>query len=198
MPNENELIYTGVGSRETPRDVGAIMHALAAALARAGWTLRSGGAPGADSDFEEGARTVPDAAMEIYLAWQGFNDNPSPLFQSRPEAFDIVKAVHPAWEQLSGAARKLHARNVFQVLGFSLDKPAKMTVCWTPDGCESEKTRRRGTGGTGTAIVLSERYKVPVFNLKNEESRVRLNALLTQHGVDYQIPLESGKQFSMF
>lgn len=198
MPNETELIYTGVGSRETPADVMAIMRALAAALARAGWKLRSGGAPGADSGFEEGARTIPDAALEIYLAWQGFNDNPSPLFQGRPEAFDIAKAAHPAWEQLSGAARKLHARNVFQVLGFSLDKPARMTVCWTPDGCESEKTRRRGTGGTATAIVLSERYKVPVFNLKNETSRVTLNALLEQYGVDYQIPLESGKQFSMF
>jgi hypothetical protein len=197
MPNEDELIYTGVGSRETPPEVMAIMRALAAALARAGWKLRSGGAPGADSGFEEGAKSVA-GAMEIYLAWQGFNDNPSPLFQARPEAFEIAKTAHPAWEQLSSAARKLHARNVFQVLGFSLDKPAKMTVCWTPDGCESEKTRRRNTGGTATAIVLSERFKVPVFNLKNEASRIRLNELLTQHGVDYQVPLESGKQFSMF
>lgn len=198
MPHlDDELIYTGVGSRETPKDVLAIMHALAAALARAGWTLRSGGAPGADTGFEDGA--ISEAGlMEIYLGWKGFNGNPSPLFKSRPEATEIAKTAHPAWDRLSDAAKKLHSRNVFQVLGFSLNKPAKMTICWTPDGCESEKQRRRTTGGTATAIVLSERYNVPVFNLKNENSRIALNKLLTQYGVDYQIPLETGKQFSMF
>lgn len=192
-----ELIYTGVGSRETPPDVMAIMRALAAALARAGWTLRSGGAPGADTAFEDGAKDVK-GLMEIYLGWKGFNGNDSPLFISKPEAMEIAKTAHPAWGVLSDAARKLHSRNVFQVLGFSLDKPAKMTICWTPDGCESEKTRRRTSGGTATAIVLAERYKVPVFNLKNEASRVRLNAQLSAYGIDYQIPLESGKQFAMF
>ena len=197
MSNEIELIYTGVGSRETPPDVMVIMRALAAALARAGWKLRSGGAPGADTGFEDGARDA-GGAMEIYLGWKGFNGNTSPLFKSRPEAAEIAQTAHPAWDRLSDAAKKLHSRNVFQVLGFGLDKPARMTLCWTPDGCESEKTRRRTTGGTATAIVLSERYKVPVFNLKNEDSRVRLNKLLEQYKVDYQIPLESGKQFSMF
>lgn len=194
---ENEFFYAGIGSRETPAEVLAIMTALAAALARAGWTLRSGAAPGADTAFEDGARSV-GGKMEIFLPWAGFNGNRSRLVDVTAEALAMAATIHPAWENLGQGPRKLHARNCNQVLGQTLDKPVEMTVCWTKDGCESEKTRRRDTGGTGSAIVLSDRKGIPVFNLKNEASRVRLNAVLAAHGIAYQVPLESGKQFSMF
>ena len=42
------MIYTGIGSRKTPPGILAQMSELAAFLARSGWVLRSGGAPGAD------------------------------------------------------------------------------------------------------------------------------------------------------
>lgn len=183
-----ENTYTGVGSREVPPDVYRFMYDLGYALARAGWRLRSGGAPGADTAFEEGARAA-QGEMDIYLPWKGFNDNPSTLYGVCAKALALAKTVHPAWDDLSSAARKLHSRNCYQVLGRTLDEPAVMVICWTDDGCTSEAKRRRGTGGTGTAIVLADRHDVPVFNLKNDTCRTRLNTLLEQWGVAYQVPL---------
>jgi len=46
--------YAGIGSRKTPPDILALMEACAYKLARYGWNLRSGGAPGADQAFERG------------------------------------------------------------------------------------------------------------------------------------------------
>ena len=56
--------YTGMGSRRTPPNILAMMTHLARAFAHHGYTLRSGGAQGADSAFALGAGTKAD----IYLA----------------------------------------------------------------------------------------------------------------------------------
>ena len=49
------MIYTGIGSRETPQQTLATMVVIGKYLAEKGWVLRSGGAEGAVSAFEEGA-----------------------------------------------------------------------------------------------------------------------------------------------
>lgn len=167
------VIYTGIGSRETPADILSLMTQLAALLGKAGWTLRSGAAAGADSAFEAGSLAA-NATREIYLPFAGFRGHKSPLNTVSDQALRRAEATHPAWGQLNRTARLLHARNVYQVLGPSLSVPSDMVICWTPDGCESESTRSIRTGGTGTAIALADRASVPVFNLKNEASRVRL------------------------
>jgi hypothetical protein len=180
--------YTGVGSREAPPEVLLITTALARALAEAGYVVRSGGAPGMDTAFEDGAREA-GSDMEIFLAWKGFNGNTSPLYGVSPEAMTMAATVHPAWDRLSDAARKLHARNCNQVLGKTLNDPSEFLVCWTPDGCETEASRTRNTGGTATAIVLAARNNVPVFNLKNRKSCIALNEFLKARGVPYQMPV---------
>jgi len=185
-PSGAERFYTGVGSRETPGPVLERMRAIAAALAQAGFTLRSGGAEGADTAFEEGARSVEGARMEIYLPWRGFNGNPSPLYTVDRRALDVARRVHPAWHRLSPAARKLHGRNCYQVLGLSFDAPSQFVVCWTSDGCESGRTRSTRTGGTGTAIELAERHGVPVFNLGKAGRGVALRDWL--QGLSVQLP----------
>lgn len=48
-------IYTGIGSRETPPDILELMTKIARFMFKQGFTLRSGGADGADSAFEAGA-----------------------------------------------------------------------------------------------------------------------------------------------
>lgn len=175
--------YTGIGSRETPASVIEEMLTLGAVLAQAGYTLRSGGADGADTAFEQGARTVSGAQMEIYLPWYRFNENPSPRHRVEQRAMDLAKGVHPAWGRLSPAARRLHGRNCYQVLGASLEEPSGLLVCWTSDGCESHRTRSMKTGGTATAIVLAERFGVPVFNLGKAGRRAALLELLRKLGV---------------
>ena len=82
--------YTGASSRETLSEVLEEMRVIGESLAWAGFTLRSGGAGGADRAFEEGARRVFGTRLEIYLPWRRFNDNPSPLYTISPQAFTLA------------------------------------------------------------------------------------------------------------
>jgi hypothetical protein len=162
MPEANGLAYAGVGSRATPANVLLDMHALASVLGKAGWTLRTGNADGADTAFFDGAEHVR-GHTELYLPWPGFGPAhrqvPQLYLQSRPDkpAYDLARAHHPAWVALNGAARALHARNVHQVLGRNLKAPAAFVVCWTLGA--------KGGGGTGQAIRLAHAYNVPVYDL---------------------------------
>lgn len=190
--------YTGVGSRETPAEVVALMQELGALLASAGYTLRSGGADGADLAFEHGARRVSGASLEIYLPYKGFNNNPSMLYDISEEAYQLASTVHPVWHQLGYKSKQFHARNCYQVLGLTLDSPSEFLIAWTADGCESEASRNKNTGGTATAIALAERHRVPIFNLAREDSRARLADFLAHRGIKTPPGLAAGFQASLF
>lgn len=163
--------YAGIGSRETPQEAKWQIHAIAYYLADEKWTLRSGGAPGADIAFEYG---VGDGRKEIFLPWKGFNQNPSPLYHIPEEAFEIASQYHPGWQYLKSPVKNLMARNAQQVLGKNLDTPVQFVVCWTPDGCTKGETRTKATGGTGQAIAIASSRNIPIFNLKNENAHNEL------------------------
>jgi hypothetical protein len=152
------LLYAGIGSRRTPPDVCLLMTKLAGELAVRDYVLRSGGAEGADKAFEAGAGDK----KEIFRA------KPPPS----PEAYRVAAAVHPAWHRCSPAAKALHARNTYQILGRSLDSPVRFVVCWTPDGAEEGTSQK--TGGTGQAIRIANRLDIPVFNLQRSTALKRL------------------------
>jgi len=167
--------YAGVGSRETPDHVLELMKKLAGRLAARGYVLRSGAAPGADTAFEEGCIAVR-GIKEIWLPWPGFNDHPDTKLYPSETHYEMAEMVHPAWERLTRGPRSLHARNVGQVLGEDIATPVSFVLCWTRDGCESEAQRTRDTGGTATAIVLADRWGIPVFNLAKPDGYDRFVA----------------------
>ena len=76
----------------------------------------------------------------------------------------IASEVHPAWDRCNEWARGMHSRNCHQILGYDLQSPVDAVICWTPDGAV--------VGGTATALKLSMKYNIPVFNLgtKDKES----------------------------
>lgn len=145
-------IYTGIGSRATPFAVLRIMTRTAKNMAFLGYTLRSGGAAGADTAFEKGAGD----AKEIYLPWLGFNGNQSLLLPS-DEAFEMAAKFHPAWHNCDERARQFHARNCHQVLGQDLKTPTKLIICWTLAGADG--------GGTGQALRIAKAYDIKIDNL---------------------------------
>ena len=149
--------YTGVGSRNAPDEILARMTALASRLEDMGYTLRSGGAEGADQAFEAGVKNA--AFKEIYLAKDA---------TSAAEA--IARDFHPNWDACSSYARALHSRNVFQVLGLDLKTPSQFVICWTRNGLQ--------IGGTRTAIVVAEANRIPVFNLGKKDELARLDAFI--------------------
>jgi len=160
------IYYSGVGSRQTPPLVIAQMMGMGETFASLGWCLRSGGAAGADSAFEDGCDVVL-GKKEIYLPWKGFNNHTSDKYEVTIPALDYASRIHSVWSKLSPAAKNLHARNVFQVLGEDLKTPSTLLVCWTLDGCERKQDRTIKTGGTGTAIAIADENGIPVYNLGN-------------------------------
>lgn len=140
------------------------MTCIARALAGRGFTLRSGGAPGADAAFEAG--TTDGRRREIYLPVAGWRGSASEL---HPEAIgkdcwgrarEITRMFHPAWDRVSEHAERLLVRDTFQVLGQDLQSPSQFVIAWTEDGAAS--------GGTGQAIRIAEAYEIPVLNIYDD------------------------------
>lgn len=176
--------YAGIGSRETPDKVLDTMYTIAQRLALRGMILRSGGADGADSAFEAGA-TALNAAMEIYLPWDGFNDR---FVSSAPHRYQLVNPAdhlveaskaHPIWDRLKPSIQRLHARNVPQVLGSQpYTFKSRFVICWAKPQGFDPAGKQLVQGGTGQAVRLAHMHNIPVFNLFNEGALEDIAAFL--------------------
>lgn len=135
--------YTGVGSRDAPKDVLDLMTEIARKMASLGFMLRTGNARGSDRAFSLGAGGKkiifnPEDATENYIK--------------------IARSLYPntrIWDGLKPVAKALHGRNVLQMYGYGLLQPSEYVICWTEDGCDHHSTRTLRTGGTGTVISLA-------------------------------------------
>lgn len=173
------MYYAGIGSRDTPEDIGLIMTELARELEKAGYILRSGAARGADTFFERG---VEDARnKEIYIHKEVLRDgrrhNKSKGYYSAQryknyiEALSMASLVHPKWGKCDVTAMEMHARNVYQVLGPSLtsETHSSFLVCWAiPD------IHGVPEGGTRTAWKIAEQNNIPRFNLARQDDKKRI------------------------
>ena len=150
--------YAGIGSRKIEKSTENFMAKFANVIENTSIILRSGGAEGSDKAFEKGVEKkanknifyADDANLLSYFAAYLFH--PAPYILSKNEY-----------------AKKLMARNTFQVLGdLSSDviEPSLFVVCWTKDGIETHKQRTKETGGTGQAISIADVFNIPVINLK--------------------------------
>lgn len=165
--------YAGIGARDSPPEILDLMREIAQLTSRAGWTLRSGGALGADQAF---ASTSPGA--ETYLPWPRYEREalrallvPPLRIMPEPsaEAIKRVGRYHPAADRLSQGARKLAARNEHILLGLRLDDPVAAVVCWTKGGTER--------GGTGGALRIAAVFEIPVLNLGDGVERTARDVL---------------------
>lgn len=156
--------YAGIGSRKTPSTMLLRMENYAKYLQSIGYTLRSGGASGADQAFERGA----GSNSIIYTAEDATRLSPS-VYQ---RAFQIVKKVHPNPDALAGYSLNLHIRNVLQVIGDGESKsPVDFVICWAPPTSD----RVHVIGGTNTAVTTARLMGIPVFNLAVNDSLPILN-----------------------
>jgi len=175
---KNKKYYTGVGSRETPLNILNYMIEISKKLEKQGYIIRSGGANGADMAFE---KEISKENKEIYLPWKGFNENKSNLFlqkfniniqnEAKNKAIETMGIEH--WNNLSDAAKKLHTRNVFQVLGEDLKTKSNFLICWTKKGTIK--------GGTATAIRLALKNKIKVFNLGTIKGKENLEKYIYEN-----------------
>lgn len=162
--------YAGIGSRKTPVSILEEMRGLAISMASLGILLRSGGALGADTAFQEGCREV-SGPMEIHLPWENYNGmrsgsrGPATFFVLEdPQAMGMASSHHPAWRMCSPGARKLHARNCHILLGPRLDDPVDFVVCWTSFG-RNALGEPIETGGTAQGLRIARQWGIPIVNL---------------------------------
>lgn len=155
--------YAGVGSRETPDHVLGRMCRYATLLAERGYIVRSGGARGADTAFERGTENFPQQ-RRIYLPYRGFNSRWDGIVVGNDQNMrQIAARHHPKWSACGLGARKLHTRNVAQILGHTQPPiTSEFVLCWTYGA--------RGGGGTGQAIRIAKAYGVPVYDLADAQN----------------------------
>lgn len=174
-PEDTEF-YAGIGARDTPESAIVKMRRIGEILAGKGLVLRSGGAVGADSAFEEGCDKA-GGLKQIFLGWDGMNDRrpdgksvfARDLRDGDPEV-EIAKEHYerqPArsggggktWENLGRGGKSLMARNTNQVLGpnVGVSKMSGLIVCWTKNG--------QIAGGTGQALRIAKNKGIPALNL---------------------------------
>ena len=147
--------YAGIGSRRTPPEVLMKMNQLAKQYMTEGYTLRSGGAVGADRAFERGAGLF----KEIFYA----ND-------AEPWAFEYVERFcmpedRSGFKNWKPYIRGLLARNMQQILGRNGDSPVDFVVCWAPSFYYWDSS----AGGTGYAIRCALHNNIPVYNLFHDD-----------------------------
>ena len=165
--------YTGIGSRKTPPEILRIMEALAEALALKGWTLRSGGARGADQAFEAGARK---GGGEIQ-SWDPRSDSMDILSWAE----DVV-AQH-CWEfpysRMKRTTKELLVRNMYQIHGEEGNLPSSFVVCYTlADPLSRDRETGFKSGGTRYAIREAASCGIEVFNLNNPEHLERIKGYI--------------------
>jgi len=176
IPVIKNKIYTGIGSRETPRSIMRVMYKFGYALGKMGCLLRSGGAIGADSAFELGCVAV-NGPKAIYLPRVGFQKkypNSQEGYYLYNESLDtelrkLVEEFHPSSKYLEEWGWKFMMRNCHQVLGFNLDEPTDFILMYSSKvKYDSEGLIYDCKGGTGFAVRLAYAYKIPVFLLNDD------------------------------
>lgn len=179
------MIVTGIGSRPKGIPSEALPYILsnlldiASVANKNGWTLRSGGADGMDTFFED----VWNVNKEIYLPYQGFNRhfdgfNGSILVEDPTilaMAGSIAASVHPIWKRLNKQAKEFHTRNVFQVLGADLTTPSDLCIFYARIDSDGEVE-----GGTRTAVELCKQNGIATYNLRSTDDVVKLGQFLEE------------------
>ena len=168
--------YAGIGTAgntdrggDLPSEVSSIMTRCASWLEAHGMVLRSGGATGSDTAFENGVSNK--ANKEIFYADDIRYDN----YGNSAAAVTLASTLHPASQKLSDEALALHSRNGYQVLGNDLKTPVDFILCYT----KVEKDVPQG--GTAQAIRIAKELNIPVFNLYEPNGLAKFKAFIVPY-----------------
>jgi len=159
---------TIVGSRSISAQERVKLLILNDAFNSLGFTLRSGGAKGADE-------TVNNFRLvEIFIPWDGYNElhhDGKKIFSldrlpDQGAAIKKMKEIHPNPSALKQGAQKLHTRNIYQVIGKNGADGQKSCLLVY---CADEDIVGNPVGGTRTAVMFAKELGVPTINIRKEE-----------------------------
>jgi len=144
------MIYAGIGSRTTPKNIKFIMCELAERLEDEGHILRSGGAIGADTAFEHGIK-YPKNKQIFYAS----NNVPFWCFEKIKK---YIPKNRPPFEKWKSYAKKIVARNMQIFFGNDF-QTVDFVICWTPFIDYTD------AGGTGYILRCAHEHNIPIYNL---------------------------------
>ena len=156
---------TIIGSRKITREEHITLRSLADHFHEHGFTLRSGGAYGADSSINHLSN------IEIYIPWDGYNNlyhNGKTIFMLKylPDQYlasKKVSEIHPKFEKLSRGAKLLQTRNIYQIIGYKGKEG-------TPSECviyaADHDKNGEPVGGTRTAVMYARSLGIPTINIR--------------------------------
>lgn len=147
------MIYTGIGSRKISQEGYNLLREIGMILGRSQWILRSGGAEGSDSAFEEGCDIVK-GKKEVYLPWRGFRGKQGIIYRETPEMVEIIHQNHPNPGSLTRSARKLIGRDYLEIMG-GYEEKSDVVIYWTD----------KESGGTIYTVNLARKLGIPVYNV---------------------------------
>jgi hypothetical protein len=181
--------YAGIGKRDLSKvEDGRIVDDIATELANAGYTLRTGAAPGTDQvmaevALAEGGKVVlclPSRKHEedwVRAMMDSYPDQVTTevLQDNDDEAFNSVEKYHPIGHKLYGYTVRLHARNYRIVVG--PEGPVDFVVAFP----------REGGGGTAQGMRVATHKGIPLVNLGGLNEGLGMEAvrrLMKENGDD--------------
>lgn len=138
-------LYAGIGNVDIPDDYRRQLVKMGWLMASKGFVLRSGGAAGSDSAFEEGCDQF-GGAKEIFTA-----NSFLPHW-----TVDLVHRYHPHASRMRPYVFKLMQRNCLIILGENETTPVETVLCYNA----------KKDGGTTFSCNLAEDYNIPICNIK--------------------------------
>lgn len=180
--------WCGVGSREIPSDIAALLEWVGCCMALLGGVLFTGDAPGSDERFMTGyskgrRRNMPPA--QIYYTRlknrRGLTHDPlagyheAEQYPTHALSKELAFNARGSFEGLFASGIGLHARNPMQVLTHTLEHPVWLIVFYAkPTGKQG-----RVAGGTNTAVQVARAHGVRSVNLAVDEQREKFITWIT-------------------
>lgn len=171
--------YAGIGSRDIPLEERTKIIAIADNLCGLDYIVYSGNANGADVAFQLGS----NGQCVVFLPWARFNFGvfePTPKYHldhfivgGEPEGLESVYEFHPNPKQLTAGARKLMARNYYQIHGYKDYPKVDFVMC-----CADQDNLGNVKGGTGQAVRIAKSMNIPIINIRTEYWEDELHDLL--------------------
>ena len=170
-PLNVELPYTLHMDKATPDDVLRTMEGCLRDMQDRGFTLRWH-APDKTAPHQTRITDVI-TKKEIVLPWKDFDKINGDYWTNR-QGKQLASKLIFGYDKLPDNVKSIVAHNVHHVLGKFCSVPSRCLLTWTPDGCETGKTKGRETGYTGTIIRICSIYNIPIFNFQRSNARQRL------------------------
>lgn len=151
-----------VGSRDIGSSDFDFCTNLAKEIVKAGFSISSGNAQGADQAFAGGGNSIDPSKVSLFLPKQGYNITAiharnNVINTLEKEWFEIAERNHPVFNNLSYYVRCLLARNVGIVIN------SKCVVGFV-------NNKKSGGGGTGHTFRVASHLGVPTLKLNDCES----------------------------